>query len=162
MKGLVYLSYILRDRGYYDEAEQKIYQALHILRDIYPETGLCIVNTKLALAKLLDDADRADDAAKLFPDIIDSYITLYEDDQNVYVANARSIYGDCLRKLEQFEAAAEQLQLAFTIFTKGHTIRGKARLAASRLATLYETWGDNPEAARWRSIEQTYAESNGE
>jgi non-specific serine/threonine protein kinase/serine/threonine-protein kinase len=150
---LVELSYTLSDRSAYVESEKVLREALGIFQAVYGQDHLCTINTELGLAKLLHTAGKSGQAVELFPKVISDYATLVQDDDHFLVANARSVYGECLRELGRYELAEEQLRIAYNFFISGDAVHGKARLAASRLAVLYEECGNSLEAARWRSRE---------
>ena len=115
----------------------------------------------LSLAVVINEQGESERAAMIFPEVIDMYIAAYGRVDHWEIANARSLFGVCLTRLERFEEAESQLLQAQPIFTDAGVTR-RARSNADRLARLYEAWGRGAERDRWRAVADARESADGE
>ena len=146
---LLELSLIHRARGDRATAEQFAREAMAMYEHLHEASHDSISTSKLTLAALLDDQGKHDEAERLFRTVIGMYVeTRGADDWMTF--NARSMLGQCLVRLNRYENAERELLAAHDAFARSG-MQEYARIAASRLVTLYEAWGKPDQASRWRS-----------
>ena len=147
---LVQLGQVERAKGNLADAESLLRHAVEIYRQSYgpddPSTAVVIHH----LATVLDEGGAHARAAELLGGVITAYEATYGPD-HWQVANARNRYGLCLMRLGRDDEAERELLAAHRGLTSAG-LPDRARLAAQRLATLYEDAGREPEADRWRSL----------
>ena len=148
---LVNIGQIERGRGNMAEAESVLRQAVEIYSRNLGEGDMITVVAKQHFATVLDDSGSSEQAAELYPQIIEVLESTYGGD-HWQVANARNRYGLCLLRLGRFQQAERELLEAHAVLDAAG-FQDRALLAVQRLATLYEATGRDADAARWRSLE---------
>jgi serine/threonine protein kinase/tetratricopeptide (TPR) repeat protein len=145
---LVELALIRSAKGDHAGAANPLREALAIYRRSFGEPHDYVATTSLVLAKILDDGGQSLAAAETYADVIAAYVGLFGDD-HWKVGNARNLYGVCLTRLRRYDEAEQQLLIAYeSLLAAGLTER--AGRAATRLADLYELWGQPVKAEPWR------------
>jgi hypothetical protein len=96
----------------------------------------------------------------MFPDVIRDLTAAYGLEHWV-VANARSLYGVCLTRLERFEEAEVELLQAHALLADSGTT-ARRRRSAERLANLYAAWGKPEQTARWRTAADDESDTDEE
>lgn len=152
------LGTLLREKGDYDGAEPMFRQALTMRRKLLKEGHPSIVTglQNLGLVLMLKGNHRA--AEPLFKEGMALAQTAFAPGHWM-LGESRSNYGACLIKLGRMQEAEEHLLAAAehlkTTLGEGHQ---RTRKAFESLALLYDSWGKQDDAARYRTLlEQSIA-----
>jgi tetratricopeptide (TPR) repeat protein len=145
-RGLRDLGMVRWRQAQLDEAEQRLREALGIYRRVYGERGVSVLNALLELARLLDDADRCEDALPLLEEVAGVAATL--EHATYQTGDALNLAGRCLLRLERYEEAEQKLLNAHRVFDE-LGLDEHARATGVSLHRLYTARGNPDEAARW-------------
>jgi serine/threonine-protein kinase len=146
------LALILMSRGELDEAETLFREKLERgARHWGPEDEETLVATN-NLADVLMRKDRLEEAEALFRDAVETATRVLGPD-HYKTTNFRHNLGRCLTRLARYDEAEEQLQLCYR--SRAATLppdNPRVVQAIRSLAMLYDAWGREADAARYREM----------
>ncbi len=141
--------YLKMRAGQAEPAAELFQQALAIERKLIPEgVGWLIVQSNLAMARNLQDSFlEAERLAREASELL--HQRLGPDDCTAY---AEGVLGSSLTGLRRFEEAEHRLIGSYTFMHENMNATSYPAQAAERLIALYEAWGRDEQAARYRAV----------
>jgi tetratricopeptide (TPR) repeat protein len=155
------LASVLEKKGEYDEAEALYREALASFRELRGDDHPTVASTLRGLASLVarlgtPPGEQAkgdcEEALPLFQEALEIEAKTF-DAESVTSVGTLVDYGECLAQLGRFEAAEEQMLVAYSriLQAQGEDAPSKVSIAR-RLVRLYEAWGKPEKAAEYRAI----------
>jgi tetratricopeptide (TPR) repeat protein len=143
------LGNLLLKNGDYKESESLLREAAAILkRQNRPELSIIMGN----LGELITKKGDAAAAEPVLADALAMGLKVFGD-QNQDVAKIRSKYGACLIQLRNFDKAEDELLPALPVLRDSLGEQNEAtQMVISRLVELYEAWGKEEEASKYRVL----------
>ena len=151
------LASTLRLQGEYAEAEPLHRQVMQAAAEIWPGRHPLPATFALGYARLLEADGRCAEAAPVLRDAIETFDVAGEL-QPGSAAEGRIMLGTCLIRLDDAAAAEPILLRAYDALADRPDRR---RVAAERLAELYDALGNPEEAAGYRRAAQSGLERDG-
>ena len=149
------LASLLRMKGDYDSAEPLFRQSLEMSRKLLKEGHPSILNALQNLGMILMLKGSPGAAEPYYREAVESAQKTLAPDHWM-VAESRSNYGACLTKLGRFREAEEHLLAAYSgLKTALGDNHERTQKAANSLSELYDAWGKQDEAARYRASLQS-------
>ena len=143
------LGNLLLKNGDYKESEPLLREAAAILKkQDQPELSIIMGNLGELIAKKGDPAA----AEPILADALATGLQVFGG-QNQDVAKIRSKYGACLIQLRKFDKAEEELLAALPVLRDSLGVQNETTQGIiSRLVELYEAWGKEEEASKYRAL----------
>ncbi len=149
----------VHDAKKYREAESLYRESIDLTRAAFGDDHFDIGDLNHSLAELyLDQGDYAA-AEPIYRQALEAYRRTYDSDDPI-TAIASVDHGYSLMKLERYEEAEELMLAGFGQTSEDLGLQDEVtRNIASRVAELYEAWGNSAEAQRFRALADTPSDS---
>ena len=152
--GLQNLAILLHARGAHDEAEPLYREALAMRRRLLGDEHPRVASSLLGLGSLLLDRGQADEAEQLLQRCLTIGRATYPEDHWI-IALAESTLGGCWAAQGRYAEAESLLVGSYPTLESSPAVPlRRKREAAARAIDLYERWGRDSEAARYRGALQ--------